>query len=94
MKVLVKALTMFSLLFSVQVFANDAIDALNVEVIKQTMTAEQIQSSLDHWKEKEVTLANDQIDVLSNYLPLDMRQAMAREQVEQEYNQALNLLDL
>lgn len=92
MKVLVKALTMFSLLFSVQVFANEAIDALNVEVIKQTMTAEQIQSSLDHWK--EMTLANEQIDVLSNYLPLDMRLAMAREQVEQEYNQALHLLDL
>lgn len=94
MKVLVKALTMFSLLFSVQVFANVAIDALNVEVIKQTMTAEQIQSALNRWKEKEMTLANDQVEVLSNYLPLDMRQAMAREQVEQEYNQALNLLEL
>ncbi|MFA0026219.1 hypothetical protein AB4369_25300, partial [Vibrio sp. 10N.261.49.A5] len=52
--IITKVITLAALTLSMNVSAASAIDALSVESIKATLTPEQIQQSLNHWKQNEL----------------------------------------
>lgn len=94
MKSLTKLIVIVFAALSMNVFAASAIDSLNIETIKQTMTAEQVQVALDKWKADQMANIKLQAPLISERVPADIRDKMLTAQVEQKYNQLMKELGL
>ncbi|MBE8575828.1 hypothetical protein [Vibrio sp. OPT18] len=89
-----KVITLAALTLSMNVSAASAIDALSVESIKATLTPEQIQQSLNQWKEGELKQLETRAQAISDRAPIEARRELVKSQIEQEYKQTAKALGL
>lgn len=92
--IITKVITLAALTLSMNVNAASAIDTLNVESIKATLTPEQIQQSLNHWKEGELKQLESRAQAISDRAPIEARRELVKSQIEQEYKQTAKALGL
>ena len=92
--IITKVITLAALTLSMNVSAASAIDALSVESIKATLTPEQIQQSLNHWKEGELKQLETRAQAISDRAPIEARRELVKSQIEQEYKQTAKALGL
>lgn len=92
--IITKIITLAALTMSMNVSATSAIDALSVESIKATLTSEQIQQSLNQWKEKELKQLESRAQAISDRAPIEARRELVKAQIEQEYKQTAKALGL
>ncbi|MEC7308045.1 hypothetical protein [Vibrio crassostreae] len=92
--IITKVITLAALTLSMNVSAASAIDTLNVESIKATLTPEQIQQSLNHWKEGELKQLESRAQAISDRAPIEARRELVKSQIEQEYKQTVKALGL
>lgn len=94
MKSFIKPIVIASVVLSANTFAATAIDSLNIETIKQTLTTEQIEVALDKWKAERLANIKWQAPLISERAPAEARSDMLKAQIEQEYNQMVKDLGL
>lgn len=92
--IIIKVITLAALTLSMNVSAASAIDTLNVESIKATLTPEQIQQSLNHWEEGELKQLESRAQAISDRAPIEARRELVKSQIEQEYKQTAKALGL
>ncbi|MEZ8407912.1 hypothetical protein AB6C88_08905 [Vibrio splendidus] len=92
--IITKTITLATLIISMNVSAASAIDALSVESIKATLTPEQIQQSLNQWKENQLKQVESRALNISDRAPIEARRELVKSQVEQEYKQTAKALGL
>lgn len=92
--IITKVITLAALTLSMNVSAASAIDALSVESIKATLTPEQIQQSLNQWKENELKQLETRAQAISDRAPIEARRELVKSQIEQEYKQTAKALGL
>ncbi|MGC9531022.1 hypothetical protein, partial [Vibrio atlanticus] len=92
--IITKVITLAALTLSMNVSAASAIDALSVESIKATLTPEQIQQSLNHWKQNELKQLESRAQTISDRAPIEARRELVESQIEQEYKQTAKALGL
>lgn len=92
--IITKVITLAALTLSMNVSAASAIDALSVESIKATLTPEQIQQTLDQWKEDELKQLETRAQAISDRAPIEARRELVKSQIEQEYKQIAKALGL
>ncbi|MEZ8041995.1 hypothetical protein AB4516_18890 [Vibrio sp. 10N.222.54.F12] len=92
--IITKVITLAALTLSMNVSAASAIDALSVESIKATLTPEQIQQSLNHWKQNELKQLESRAQAISDRAPIEARRELVESQIEQEYKQTAKALGL
>ncbi|MBB1463613.1 hypothetical protein H5300_09840 [Vibrio sp. SG41-7] len=92
--IITKVITLTALTLSMNVSAASAIDALSVESIKATLTPEQIQQSLNQWKERELKQLETRAQAISDRAPIEARRELVKSQIEQEYKQTAKALGL
>ncbi|CAK1972934.1 conserved exported hypothetical protein [Vibrio crassostreae] len=92
--IITKIITITALALSMNVSAASAIDALSIELIKATLTPEQIQQSLNQWKENELKQIESRAQNISDRAPIEARRQLVKSQVEQEYKQTAKALGL
>ncbi|MGC9534583.1 hypothetical protein, partial [Vibrio atlanticus] len=92
--IITKVITLAALTLSMNVSAASAIDALSVESIKATLTPEQIQQSLNQWKEDELKQLETRAQAISDRAPIEARRELVKSQIEQEYKQTAKALGL
>lgn len=89
MKPIIKTIVIASVVLSTNVFAESAIERLSIETIKQELTPTQIEVTLKQWKAKELTDLEQKAQAISDRAPIEARRELVKQQIEQEYNQAL-----
>lgn len=92
--IITKTISLISLTVSIAAMAGNAIDTVNIEAIKQTLTQAQIQHSLNQWRLEELTNLESRAQNMSDKVPLEARREMAKQQIEMEYKQATKALSL
>lgn len=92
--IITKVIALAALTLSMNVSAASAIDALSVESIKATLTPEQIQQSLNQWKEGELKQLETRAQAISDRAPIEARRELVKSQIEQEYKQTAKALGL
>ena len=92
--IITKVITLAALTLSMNVSAASAIDALSVESIKATLTPEQIQQSLNQWKENQLKQVESRAQSISDRAPIEARRELVESQIEQEYKQTAKALGL
>ncbi|WP_373958298.1 hypothetical protein [Vibrio gigantis] len=92
--IITKIITITALALSMNASAASAIDALSIESIKATLTPEQIQQSLNQWKENELKQIESRAQNISDRAPIEARRQLVKSQVEQEYKQTAKALGL
>ncbi|WP_375751842.1 hypothetical protein [Vibrio sp. HN007] len=92
--IITKAISLAALTLSMNVSAASAVDALSVESIKATLTPEQIQQSLNQWKEGELNQLESRAQAISDRAPIEARRELVKSQIEQEYKQTAQALGL
>ncbi|WP_215408415.1 hypothetical protein [Vibrio gigantis] len=92
--IITKVITLTALTLSMNVSAASAIDALSAESIKATLTPEQIQQSLNQWKENQLKQVDSRAQNISDRAPIEARRELVKAQVEQEYKQTAKALGL
>jgi hypothetical protein len=92
--IITKVITLAALTLSMNVSAASAIDALRVESIKATLTPEQIQQSLNQWKEGELKQVESRAQNISDRAPIEARRELVKAQIEHEYKQTAQALGL
>ena len=92
--IITKIITLATLTISMNVSAASAIDALSVESIKATLTPEQIQPSLNQWKENQLKQVESRAQNISDRAPIEARLELVESQIEQEYKQTAKALGL
>lgn len=91
---LINAVALATLSASMNISAESAIEALGVETIKATLTPEQIQLTLNQWKEDELKHLELRAQKISDKAPIEARRQIAKFQIEQEYKQTARALGL
>ncbi|HDZ5414935.1 TPA: hypothetical protein RTK63_000351 [Vibrio harveyi] len=94
MKPIIKTIVIASVVLSTNVFAESAIERLSIETIKQELTPAQIERALEQWKAEELTDLEQKAQAISDRAPIEARREMVKQQINQEYNQALNAFGL
>ncbi|ELI6429783.1 TPA: hypothetical protein P0E23_002804 [Vibrio harveyi] len=94
MKSIIKTIVITSVVLSTNVFAESAIEHLSIETIKQEFTPAQIERVLDQWKADELTYLEQKALTISDHAPIETRREMVKQQINQEYKQALITLGL
>ena len=89
MKPIIKTIVIASVVLSTNVFAESAIERLSVETIKQELTPAQIELTLKQWKTEELTNLEQKAQAISDLAPIEARREMVKQQINQEYKQAL-----
>ncbi|HCM1607771.1 TPA: hypothetical protein N2965_005274 [Vibrio parahaemolyticus] len=89
MKSIIKTVVIASVVLSTNVFAESAIERLSVETIKQELTPAQIELTLKQWKTEELTNLEQKAQAISDRAPIEARREMVKQQINQEYKQAL-----
>ncbi|MEZ9440280.1 hypothetical protein [Vibrio atlanticus] len=92
--IITKVITLAALTLSMNVSAASALNALSVESIKATLTPEQIQQSLNQWKENELKQLETRAQAISDRAPIEARRELVKSQIEQEYKQTAKALGL
>jgi hypothetical protein len=92
--IITKVITLAALTLSMNVSATDALNTLSVESIKATLTPEQIQQSLNQWKENQLKQVESRAQNISDRAPIEARREMVKAQIEQEYKQTAKALGL
>lgn len=92
--IITKTISLISLTASITAMAGSAIDVVNIEAIKQTLTQEQIQQSLNQWRLEELTSLESRAQNMSDKVPLEVRRRLAKEQIEMRYKEGAKLLGL
>ena len=92
--IITKIITLAALTISMNVSAESAIDALSIESIKATLTPEQIQQSLNQWKENQLKQVESRAQSISDRAPIEARRELVESQIEQEYKQTAKALGL
>ncbi|EJY4612589.1 hypothetical protein OGF91_003738 [Vibrio vulnificus] len=92
--IITQVISLAALTLSMNVSAASAIDALSVESIKSTLTPEQIQQSLNQWKEGELNQLESRAQAISDRAPIEARRELVKSQIEQEYKQTAQALGL
>lgn len=92
--IITKIITITALALSMNVSAASAIDVLSIESIKATLTPEQIQQSLNQWKENELKQIESRAQNISDRAPIEARRQLVKSQIEQEYKQTAKALGL
>lgn len=92
--IITKVITLAALTLSMNVSAASAIDTLNVESIKATLTPEHIQQSLNQWKENELKQLESRAQAISDRAHIEARRELVKSQIEQEYKQTAKALGL
>lgn len=62
---------------------------LSIETIKQELTPAQIEVTLKQWKAEELTDLEQKAQAISDRAPIEARREMVKQQINQEYKQAL-----
>ncbi len=91
---MIKIITLAALTSSLNVSAGNALDALSIESIKAALTPEQIQQSLNQWKKSELEQLESRAQNISDRAPIEVRRALVKSQIEQEYKQTAKALGL
>lgn len=94
MKSIIKTIVIASGVLSTNVFAESAIERLSIETMKQELTPAQIEQALDQWKAEELTDLEQKAQTISDRAPIEARREMVKQQINQEYKQALNAFGL
>ena len=94
MKSIIKTVVITSVVLSTNVFAESAIERLSIETIKQELTPAQIEVTLKQWKAEELTDLEQKAQAISDRAPIEARREMVKQQINQEYKQALNAFGL
>ncbi|HAS8502918.1 TPA: hypothetical protein I7764_03770 [Vibrio vulnificus] len=94
MKSIIKTVVIASVVLSTNVFAESAIERLSIETIKQELTLAQIEVTLKQWKAEELTDLEQKAQAISDRAPIEARREMVKQQINQEYKQALNAFGL
>ncbi|MCG9786460.1 hypothetical protein L1D61_04830 [Vibrio mediterranei] len=94
MKSIIKTIVIASVVLSTSVFAESAIERLSIETIKQDLTPTQIERALEQWKAEELTDLEQKAQAISDRAPIEARREMVKQQINQEYKQALITLGL
>ncbi|MBT0115546.1 hypothetical protein H7696_11010 [Vibrio alginolyticus] len=94
MKSIIKTVVIASVVLSTNVFAESAIERLCIETIKQELTPAQIEVTLKQWKAEELTDLEQKAQAISDRAPIEARREMVKQQINQEYKQALNAFGL
>ena len=94
MKSIIKTIVIASVVLSTNVFAESAIERLSVETIKQELTPAQIELTLKQWKTEELTNLEQKAQAISDLAPIEARREMVKQQINQEYKQALIVFGL
>ena len=89
MKSIIKTVVIASVVLSTNVFAESAIEHLSIETIKQDLTPAQIEVTLKQWKAEELTDLEQKAQAISDRAPIEARREMVKQQINQEYKQAL-----
>ncbi|CAK1933045.1 conserved exported hypothetical protein [Vibrio crassostreae] len=89
MKSIIKTIVITSVVLSTNVFAESAIERLNVETIKQELTPAQIELTLKQWKTEELINLEQKAQAISDRAPIEARRELVKQQIDQEYKQAL-----
>lgn len=89
MKPIIKTIVIASVVLSTNVFAESAIERLSIETIKQEFTPAQIERALEQWKAEELTNLEQKAQAISDRAPIEARREMVKQQINQEYKQAL-----
>ena len=92
--IIANVISLAALTLSMNVSAASAIDALSVESIKATLTPEQVQQSLNQWKEGELNQLELRAQAISDRAPIEARRELVKSQIEQEYKQTAQALGL
>ncbi|EHH1035577.1 hypothetical protein J7H95_002337 [Vibrio parahaemolyticus] len=92
--IITRIITLAALTLSMNASADSAIDALNVESMKATLTPEQIQQSLNQWKKNELKQVESRAQNISDRAPIEARRELVKSQIEQEYKQTAQALGL
>ncbi|MEF1201224.1 hypothetical protein QTO12_11755 [Vibrio owensii] len=94
MKSIIKTIVIASVVLSTRVFAESAIEHLSIETIKQDLTPAQIERALEQWKAEELTDLEQKAQAISDRAPIEARRELVKQQINQEYKQALNAFGL
>ncbi|HBC3552884.1 TPA: hypothetical protein KD088_001907 [Vibrio parahaemolyticus] len=94
MKSIIKTVVIASVVLSTNVFAESAIERLSIETIKQELTPAQIEVILKQWEAEELTDLEQKAQAISDRAPIEARREMVKQQINQEYKQALNAFGL
>ncbi|GEM79126.1 hypothetical protein [Vibrio superstes] len=86
MKILTIPALLFGLSLSCNALATNALDSLSIESIKQNMSAEQIQMTLDEWKEQQLSMVEQKVEAMSDSAPYIERKKYVMLRIEQEYD--------
>ncbi|EGQ8448106.1 TPA: hypothetical protein ACPJ2I_001102 [Vibrio alginolyticus] len=89
MKSIIKTIVIASVVLSTNVIAESAIEHLSIETIKQDLTPAQIEVTLKQWKAEELTDLEQKAQAISDRAPIEARREMVKQQINQEYKQAL-----
>ncbi|MBE4038289.1 hypothetical protein HJ123_15055 [Vibrio parahaemolyticus] len=89
MKSIIKTIVIASVVLSTNVFAESAIESLSIETIKQELRPAQIEHALEQWKAEELTDLEQKAQAISDRAPIEARREMVKQQINQEYKQAL-----
>ncbi|MFG6245683.1 hypothetical protein [Vibrio diabolicus] len=89
MKSIIKTIVIASVVLSTNVFAESAIERLSIETIKQELKPDQIEQALEQWKAEELTDLEQKAQAISDHAPIEARREMVKQQINQEYKQAL-----
>ncbi|EKO3838455.1 hypothetical protein VH1709_contig00043-0114 [Vibrio harveyi] len=92
--IITKVISLSTLTLSLSVSAASTIETLSIESIKATLTLEQIQRSLNQWKEDELNQLETRAQALPDSAPIEVRRELVKSQVEQEYKQTAQVLGL
>lgn len=84
-----KCLSFIGLFLSANVLACNVTEEMDVQVIKKTLTPEQIQSSLDKWRTKELAKIDSipMVQFQHDIAPAGARETLARHVVEAKYSE-------
>ena len=94
MKSIINTVVIASVALSVNAFAESAIEHLSIETIKQELTPAQIEQALEQWKTEELANLELKAQAISDRAPIEARRTLVKQQINQEYKQALNTLCL
>ncbi|WP_215404089.1 hypothetical protein [Vibrio gigantis] len=92
--IITKVITLVALTISINVSADSAIDTLNIESIKATLTPKQIRQSLNQWKMNELKQLESRARSISDRAPIEARRELVKSQIEQEFKLTAQALGL
>ncbi len=91
-----KCIAFVGLFLSANVLACNAIEDMSAQVIKKTLTPEQMLSSLDRWRAEELSKIDSipMVQFQNDGAPDGTRETLARNAVEAKYNELAHELGL